>query len=241
MDDPQSPQFTDDSQAGLKTIIAGDAITWLKNAPANGEKQTYFASLPDYSEFSTWTLEAWKTWFTETASLIFSRTAHDGLTIFFQSDIKVDDRWVDKAYLIGKAAESENHPLLFHKIYCRAPAGQTTYGRPGYSHLLVFSRGVRIKADESTADVISHLGDKSWARGMGFNACVHVADLVQKHAAGHRLVNPFCGQGGLLAVAAEKGIESLGIEKSSKRAEQARRMRADLKRAEFDLGNEIPS
>lgn len=219
----------------LKTIVAGDAIEWLNQAEPHRARHSFVASLPDYSEFPSWSLKDWQTWFTQTAELILTRTAPEGFTFFFQSDIKYDGAWVDKAYLIQKAAEKQNHRLLFHKIFCRAPAGQITFGKPAYSHLLVFSESRRLELDQSTADVIPSLGQKTWPRGMGFQAANSIVTFLKTHAPEHTLVNPFCGEAGILALADAHGIPSIGIEKSAKRAERARRTRVNIERECFLL------
>ncbi len=200
-----------------------DAVEWLRaQTPCAGA--SFFASLPDYSEFPGRSLTEWKGWFRETAALILSRTPDDGVALFFQSDIKVDGAWVDKAFLCQQAAEASGHALLFHKIFCRAPVGTPTFGRPGYSHLLAFSRGVRAEVGRSTADVVEEVGEKTWVRGTGFRAATLACRFVAEETSTRFLVNPFCGEGAVLAVANSRGLHALGIERSPKRAEKARRL-----------------
>jgi hypothetical protein len=139
-----------------REVICTDAIEWLQNYSAS-EGASFLGSLPDYSEFPTYTLEQWKSWFIDTARLILNKTSPEGVTIFFQSDIKHEGLWVDKGYLIQKAAELEGHNLLWHKIFCRAPVGTIMFGRPSYSHMLCFSRTVVPDLAKSTADVIGDM------------------------------------------------------------------------------------
>jgi len=122
-----------------REVIVEDAIHWLKN-PKDISHFSSVASLPDISEFPQLSLNQWKEWFVTTAGLIFQNTSDEGVTIFFQSDIKWEGEWVDKAYLCQKAAEQQGSQLLWHKIICRSPAGTTTFGRPSYSHILCFSK-----------------------------------------------------------------------------------------------------
>jgi len=179
--------------------------------------------MPDISEFHGYTLDAWKEWFINTAKLVMSRTPEDGVTIFYQSDIKVDGVWVDKGYLCQKAAESIGHELIWHKIVCRIQPGKISFGRPAYSHVLCFSKGVRIRdLSRSSADVIPDIGEKTWERGMGLEACVMIGKFVAEQTNSKTLVHPFCGQGGMIAVANALGLSAIGIERSHKRAETAR-------------------
>jgi hypothetical protein len=203
----------------MRTVICADAIQWLKENPIT--EGSLIASLPDISEFQKFSLEEWKVWFVDTAGLIFRCTPPAGFTFFYQTDIKREGVWVDKAYLCQKAAEAAGHELLWHKIICRAPAGSTTFGRPAYSHILCFSKNLRADASRSTADVIPDMGEKTWERGMGYEACQMIARFTKNHAKHPLLIHPFCGEGGMLAVANQEGLSAIGIERSPKRAECA--------------------
>lgn len=204
-----------------RDVICSDALEWLRTYQDKG-KTSFLGSLPDLSEFPGYSLDSWKNWFQETAELILEKTSPDGVTIFFQSDIKHDGLWVDKGYLVQKAAEKQGHHLLWHKIFCRARPGTIMFGRPSYSHMLCFSRTVVPDLAKSTADVIPDLGEKTWVRGMGLEASLFAASFVKKHTLSETLVNPFCGEGSVLAAANYCGLNALGIERSQKRAEKAR-------------------
>ena len=178
-------------------------------------------SLPDVSELPKLSLEEWIRWFQETAQLLLSRTPSDGVTVFYQSDIKPDGTWIDKSYLIHKAAELTEVPLLWHKIGCRVPPGKSSYGRVGYSHILAFSRTVSGQTN-SIPDVLPEIGEKSWERGMGSLAAKMITDFIAHQTTTRTIVNPFCGQGTVLAAAQQSGLSAIGIERSTKRAEIAR-------------------
>ena len=198
-----------------------DAIEWLTNLePIAGS--SFVASMPDISEFPGYSLAQWKEWFVNAATLILSRTPENGVSIFYQSDIKVDGTWVDKGYLCQKAAENLGHELLWHKIICRSPAGIATFGRPAYSHMLCFSKSLRVDVAKSTADVVPDLGEKTWQRGMGLEACLMAAKFIKEQTSSHQMINPFCGEGSMLAAANIYELDALGIERSPKRAEKAR-------------------
>ena len=204
-----------------RDVICADAVEWLHSYVDPGGR-SFLGSLPDISEFPGYSLSMWKDWFQRTAELILEKTSIDGVTIFFQSDIKHNGLWVDKAYLIQKAAEKLGHELLWHKIFCRAPAGTVMFGRPSYSHMLCFSKTVIPDISKSTADVFPDLGEKTWVRGMGLEASLVASSFVKKHTKTDTLVNPFCGEGSVLSAANYLGLHSIGIERSSKRAEKAR-------------------
>jgi hypothetical protein len=205
-----------------RDVFCEDAIQWLKTHGAQ-KNISIVSSLPDWSEFPRLSLDDWKKWFTESASLILSNCDEAGFTFFYQSDIKVDGTWVDKSFLCQKAAEETGHALLFRKMVCRAPAGTLTFGRPSFSHLLCFSKRFRIRElSQSTSDILIHPGAPTWKRGMGLQTCLEIAKFIKKHQPTHLLVNPFCGEGAMLAAANHVGLRAAGVEKSAKRAEAAR-------------------
>lgn len=208
----------------MRTVFCDDALEWLKKSEIK-PGTSVIASMPDISEFTGMPLEKWKEWFENTAELVLSKTWEDGVTIFYQSDIKYEGEWVDKAYLCQKMAEKLGHKLLWHKIICRVKPGYATFGRPAYSHILCFSKNFRIHdLTKSTPDVIPDIGDKTWERGMGLEACQMIAKFLSEQTNTKTLVHPFCGQGGMLAMANHYGLDAVGIERSPKRADLARIM-----------------
>lgn len=205
-----------------RVVECGDAIEWL-NSQDKCENASIVASMPDISEFGNYTLAQWKEWFVNTAVLIMSRCPDDGVSVFYQSDIKYEGVWVDKAYLVQKAAESVGLELLWHKIVCRVPPGIATFGKPAYSHILCFSKNIRLlDMSKSTPDVIPDLGEKTWVRGMGLENCLMITKFIATHTNSKKVVHPFCGEGSILAAANYNGLEAFGIERSPKRAEKAR-------------------
>jgi hypothetical protein len=210
----------------MREIICADAIEWLQTAEVEPHT-ALLGSLPDISEFPGFTLKEWSKWFQETAELIIQKTPQLGVSLFFQSDIKLDGRWVDKAYLCQKAAEAQGSHLLWHKIVCRSPVGIATFGRPAYSHILCFSKELRLDPAKSLPDVLPDVGEKTWNRGMGFKASKMIAQFLLKETQTKKVINPFCGEGGFLSICEREGFETLGIERSPKRAEKARQIQVN--------------
>lgn len=204
----------------MRTIFCEDAIEWMKASPVL-TGCSIVASLPDVSEFPKFSLPEWKEWFIQTAALIMSRCPDEGATLFYQTDIKLDGAWVDKGYLCQKAAESLGYTLLWHKMVCRVPAGVITFGKPSYTHLLCFSKGLSLDLAKSTADIIPEIGEKTWQRGMGLKACLTIAQFVAEQTNTRTIVHPFCGEGSMLAAANFLNLRAIGIERSPKRAEKA--------------------
>jgi hypothetical protein len=204
-------------------VLQGDGVAFLRrgNFPAD---QAVVTSLPDASELPALGFEGWREWFTEVAALACAAVADEAVTVFYQTDVKRDGRWVDKAHLVLTGADRAGAHLLWHKVVCRAPPGVTTFGRPAYAHLLCLSRGLRLPPGRSSPDVLPRLGEMTWARAMGREPCEAVARFLLSDTGCRTVVDPFCGVGTMLAVANAHGLGAVGVELSPKRAERARRL-----------------
>jgi hypothetical protein len=208
-------------------VECADALVWLQGQPVL-EGCSAITSLPDVSEFPELSLAEWKQWFIRAAVLVLSKVPAQGVAIFYQTDVKKDGAWVDKGYLISKAAEEAGCETLWHKVVCRRAPGTVTFGRPAYSHMLCFSRGIRVDLGKATPDVLPDAGEVTWTRGMGLQACLAACRFILEHTATRTVVDPFCGHGTVLAVANALGLDAVGVELSRKRAKKARALRVNL-------------
>jgi hypothetical protein len=210
-----------------RTVHCADALAWLREQPPLAGC-SFITSLPDVSELPELPRDTWQRWFHDAATLVLSRLADDAVAIFYQSDICRDGALVDKGYLCSRAAGELGHATLFHKIVCREPPGTVRPGRPAYSHLLAFSRGVRLDLARALPDVLADGGPTSWTRGMGVEACRLACRFVLDHTRSHTIVDPFCGRGPVLAVANELGLNAVGVEINARRARAARGARVPV-------------
>lgn len=212
------------ARAPRRTVHQGDGVAWLAAAAPLPPDHAIVTSLPDHSELPELGLDGWRTFFEDVAASICGAVADGAVAVFYQTDVKHDGRWIDKAYLVQRAAERAGSHLLWHRIVCRVPAGTTTFGRPAYAHLLCFSRALRLPAGASAADVLPALGEMTWPRAMGRAACEAVTAFLVAHTGCRTVVDPFCGLGTMLAAANAAGLDAVGVERSPKRAERARRL-----------------
>ncbi len=204
-----------------RVVHHGDGIEFLRASSPFPADHAIFTSLPDHSEVPSLGVPAWKTWFIDTVALACRSLADEAIAVFYQTDVKYDGRWIDKAYLVLRGAEQAGSELLWHKIVCRVRAGTTTFGRPAYAHLLCVSRSRRTEPGASTPDVLPALGDMSWSRAMG-SAAADVAIAFIASTGARVVVDPFCGQGTALAAANAQGLDAIGVELSKRRAAKAR-------------------
>jgi len=208
-----------------QTVLPGSVITCVFYCCVGFNTKTH-RSIPDTSEIPHMGLAEYKVFFESTARLIMSRVPPNEVAIFYQSDIKVDGQWLDKGFLVQKAAEAAGCALLWHKIALIAPAGSSRYGRPTYSHMLCFSRDRRDDRRFSTADVLPTRGAMLWPRGMGLDACDAAVRYCQVRVQSQCIVDPFCGVGSVLAIANEFGLKAVGVDLSVKRTRMAERLTA---------------
>lgn len=206
-----------------RVVHEGDGVAWLRQADFAAD-WALVTSLPDASEVPRLGFEGWRRWFIDTVALCCETVGDDAVAVFFQTDVKRDGLWVDKGHLVATGAEAAGSGCLWHKVVCRAPAGVTTFGRPAWAHLQGFSRGLRLEKGQSSPDVLPRLGEMTWARAMGVEACEAVAKFLLTHTRCRTVVDPFCGLGTMLAVANRHGLDAVGVELSPKRAEKARRL-----------------
>jgi hypothetical protein len=227
---PHARTVFDSSHPAGRQVICGDGRAWLREAKL-GPEDAIVTSLPDVSELPQLGLDAWRDWFVETSQLACEAAHEDATVIFFQTDIKRDGRWVDKGYLVQKAAERSGLACLFHKIVCRAGPGTTTFGRPAYAHLLAFSKKARFEIARSIPDVLPSPGHMPWSRAMGVAACELTCRFLRDTTPARRVIDPFCGAGTMLAIANRFGLAALGVEISRRRAKKAAQLRLDVAEA----------
>jgi hypothetical protein len=204
-----------------RTVVQADALAWLAANPAP-IGASVVTSLPDVSEL-TLPLDEWKRWFVDAARAVIAWTPPSGVAMFYQSDVRVADAWVDKGYLVMRAAEEERAHVLFHKIVCRKPPGSIALGRPSYAHLVALTRGAPWKQLRPGPDVLPDVGHMPWSRAMGVRACEVACGFLRDETQTSVVVDPFCGRGTVLAVANAMGFEAIGIDVSAKRCKAARR------------------
>lgn len=204
-----------------RTVHQADALAWLDGHRAS-PGTSVITSLPDVSEMAGMDLAAWKHFFVDAARRVMRWVPDDGVAIFFQSDIRYQGAYVDKGYLVMKAADEEGLPLVWHKIVCRRPPGTIAQGRASYSHMICVSPVGRPAPARPGPDVLPDAGYMPWSRAMGETACRVACRFLSEETGTRIVVDPFCGQGSALAVANAFGFEAVGVDLSPARCRHAR-------------------
>lgn len=206
-----------------RRVEQAEALAWLD---ANGAPDgvSVVTSLPDVSETEARDLATWRAWFVDAARQVIRWVPRDGVAIFFQSDVRRGGEWVDKGYLVQRAAELEAATLAWHKIVCRAPPGTVAIGRPSYSHMLCVTRAPGKVPRRPGPDVLPTAGAMTWSRATGVEACRVACQYLRDETETHVVVDPFCGRGTVLAVANAMGFDAIGVDHAARRCRAARKL-----------------
>ena len=207
-----------------RIVVQAEALAWLSANPAPAHASV-ITSLPDVSELPRVTFDEWRTWFIEAAGRVMRWVPSGGVSIFYQSDIRHAGVWVDKGYLVQRAAEEAGASLIWHKVVCRKEAGTPSLGRPSYSHMLCLARADARPIIQKIArpDVLPEMGFMSWSKAMGVNACRLACEFLRDETETRVVVDPFCGRGTVLSIANELGLDAIGIDLSSRCCSASRR------------------
>jgi hypothetical protein len=212
--------------APTRQIIRAEALAWMAdNEPP--PHSSIITSLPNVTEMPVQDFDAWRSWFGVAAERVLRWLPRDGVAIFYQSDIRHAGVWVDKSYLVMRAAETVGANLLFHKIVCRKPPGTITHRRAGYSHLLAFAHVPRPRLAHPGPDVLAAAGELPSPKSMGVEACRLACRFLKEETQTRTVVDPFCGHGTALAVANLCGFDAIGIDTSARQCRAARGLRLD--------------
>lgn len=204
-----------------RMIHHAEAVAWLKEQGTLAGASVV-TSLPDVSEIPQLGFAGWCRWFEDAAAVIVRAVPAEGVAIFFQSDIRHAGGWVDKGALAARGAEGAGGHLLFHRIVCRHPAGTLSTGRATYSHLLGFAPAARPPSGQLRADVIPDAGFMPGKKAMGVKACLAACQFVLQETSTRTIIDPFCGWGTALAVANALGMDSVGVDLSTRMCRRAR-------------------
>lgn len=218
-----------------RLVHQADALAWLRENEASAGSSVV-TSLPDVAEMPEHDFDSWRAWFAGAVKAVLRWVPADGVAVFFQTDVLHRGVWVDKSYLVQRAAEQSGLSLVWHKIVCRGPPGAVRQGRAGYSHLLCFSRVARPAFREALPDVLPDAGQEVSQKAMGALACELACRFLLRATDVRTVVDPFCGRGTVLAVANALGLDAVGVDRSARCCRAARMLTVRLPAAASEHG-----
>jgi hypothetical protein len=213
--------------APSRVVYHADALAWLRER-GRLYGASVVTSLPDISEVPHMGFDGWKHWFEDAARLTMDNVPDEGVAIFFQSDIRHAGTWVDKGFLVSKAAELAGMATIFHRIVCYEPPGTETFGRATYAHFLGFARVWNPARSLPAAHVIPNAGPKPSTKSMGVDVCLDACRFVAAHTSTRTIVDPFCGFGTVLAAANACGLDAIGVDLSPRMCRRSRGLHIEL-------------
>jgi len=200
----------------MKTIICADSFEWL---PANRNQGSVITSLPDASEIGIEDLGEYEKWGRRAATECFLSATEGCPVIFVQTDRRKGGRQFSKANLLMNVAAEQGWFVVWHKIELSQEIGKSNLYRPTFRHMLCFAKG-KLTAGQATADVIP-VSKRLYPMAFGFEAARVCVGFCKRYT--NRICDPFCGQGTVLHVAEELGIDSVGVDIDPKVCKIARR------------------
>ena len=205
-----------------RQVHHADALEWLRGVP-DGSLPNIVTSLPDMSETPLTRADDYEPWFVHAATLCLQKVHPSGYVLFYQTDRRVDGRWVDKSALVHRAAEAAAVPLRWHKIVLRRSNLDAVDNlRPTYTHLQCLS--ARGRPGKASPDVM-HAGASIYKNAMGLDAARFAITFVARHTGAPKtVVDPFCGRGTTLAVANALGLDAVGVDTNKEQCYEARRL-----------------
>ena len=221
--------MSDVAHTASRVVVVADTTIWARERH-DTRGWSVVSSIPDVSELGVSEL-VWRAFFVEMAGALLGLCDDGGLLALIQTDVRKDGLWVDKSGMVTAGVVAAGGVMVARKIICRRPPGTLSTKRAAYSQLLVFARGpISSSLPDTVPDVLEDAGPVTWTRGVGLFAARAAVDVVRRYAASGAattIVDPFCGEGMILAVANERGLDAIGVERQKKRAELARRLRTD--------------
>lgn len=236
-----------------RTTLCADSCAWLNSHDGTLPRRYHvITSLPDIGELKPRpTPAAYEEWFSGTVQLLLEKLHPSAVAIFYQTDAReagVDGSWLDKSFLCTLGARAAGALCVWHHIVSAARPGQLRETRPGFVHLLCFSKQHRCTF--SALDVLPTRGYMHYAAAMGeapASAAVQYVRLAHAAAANASphddgrgddggtgtgsgggsastcplVLDPFCGSGSVLALSNAWGLDAMGIDTNQRRCRVA--------------------
>ena len=205
---------------GEREIVVENALDWLRRQSTISNVIT---GICDADECGM-EIEEYKAFFKEVSELIFTKLDSKGYAIFIQTDRKINRSWVDKSYLLTAIAYKAGLKLVWHKIVLKREVDRVFTHRPGYSHMLCYTK--LGNPGEATPDVIP-VSESLYKNGTPLEATIRAVEFVKRYSKAkdaNMIIDPFVGRGTIPAVANSYGLDAIGIDIDPEQAKIAESM-----------------
>lgn len=171
-------------------VINQDITSYIKTVD---QLSSVFTSIPDMEEINQKKPDDYINWFKNRALDIMQKTDPNGYCIFYQTDRKKKGGLISKSSLLLQVASTLDLKVIYHKICTTTKPGKTNFFRPGYTHLICFSK--KGTSGRATPDVFPS-GKKIYKNATGFGACIEAFSFLQKKRI-NLVYDLFCGAGSI--------------------------------------------
>lgn len=162
---------------------------------------------------------------------IFDASDKNSIFFFLQTDkySKEPPMWIDKMLYISQVAMKHKFYPFCKKIIIN-DFKQNDSSRSTYTNLYGFMRidkSVYNKNREFMKDELLYNGNKTWINGFAVNAVDLCVSFIKRNSKvkDYYVVDPFIGQGSLLAVCDLYGIKSIGIDIEEEKVKVAKELK----------------
>jgi len=163
-------------------------------------------------------IHEWQAWIRKTCKLLASSLSDKGVIIFYQTDRKHQGALIDKKSLISAEFHRLGYRTIMNKVILKQEPETINLFRPTFSTLFGFSKATN--SGKATPDVI-YSGDMVYKNAIGLNACKLSLEFIQKQVGKTLIVDPFCGQGSILKIANDMGLDALGVDIMQEQCDKA--------------------
>ncbi len=202
-----------------REIIVADSLQYLRGVKSLPNVVTGLCDLDE----TDMDMSQYLQFFKDIASLIFTKLDKVGYAIFIQTDRKYQGSWLDKSYMLSDIAFSHGCKMVWHKIALHREVGRTDLHRPCYAHMLCYT--YTGKPGAAFNDVLP-VSTKLYKNGTPLGAAEAAVNFIKNNNKKNTtIVDPFVGQGTVVAMANNYGLDAIGIDIDPKQAELARSSR----------------
>jgi len=204
----------------MREIICTNAIRWLEEQPDNSLPSAV-TGIPDtHTIQKDMTTAEYMQFIRIASSLIMKKVRPDQYCIFILTDRKGDGIWIDKGHQIIDMALSLDMKQLWHKIIVNKQS--VNFIMASYSHFLCFSKAGT--PGKPTPDVMER-GDIVYRYATGqIPTRIAIEFLAGKT---DTVLDPFVGQGTVVAMANAYGMKGIGIDIDPEQCEKAKLLKLE--------------